>query len=242
MKTTRTPAFTLIELLIVIAIIAILAALLVPAVKGGLKSAAMTSDMNNLRTIGQGISAFAADNGGRIPNISIPPMGGATKTNFCEYVDRMLPPDSQFFRGNNYNYIRRPVWYSKTYAKMPKGASYSPPAYYWGIAWGMSSYLWNRTATPFSTARPFEGYLNQAPNLSKLVLVGEKNGAGNEFDPRKSPVFSDNVDTDYRISRDGKAFYLFGDYHIELIEGDQSVVAHPEYRTYNPTNRLYYAW
>ena len=57
-----------------------------------------------------------------------------------------------------------------------------------------------------------------------------------------APDTNNNVKTYYRVSRDGKAYYLFGDYHIELIEGDQSVIAHPEYKTYNPTNRLYYAW
>ena len=175
----------------------------------------------------------------------LPVNGG---TNFMESVDRMLPPDRVFQTGigggpqSQFNYNRRPVWFSKTYAKMPPGKSFSPPQYYWGIAWGMNSFLWNRTATPFSTARPFEGYVNQAPNLSKLVLVGEQNRGGNEFDPRKAPDFTNNVDTYYRISRDGKAYYLFADYHVELIEGDQSVIAHPEYKTYNPTNRLYYAW
>ncbi|MFZ4779567.1 MAG: type II secretion system protein, partial [Terrimicrobiaceae bacterium] len=176
MKTRLSAAFSLIEILVVITIIAILATLLIPSVGKALEKAAMAADMNNLRQIGQGIAAFAGENGGRIPNISIPlPVNGGT--NFMESVDRMLSPDKVFLSGvgggpqSQFNYIRRPVWFSKTYAKMPPGKSFSPPQYYWGIAWGMNSYLWNRTATPFSTARPFEGYVNQAPNLSKLVVV-----------------------------------------------------------------------
>jgi len=50
------------------------------------------------------------------------------------------------------------------------------------------------------------------------------------------------VQTGYRFSWDGKACYLFGDCHIELIEGDQSVATHPGQTTYSPTNRLNYAW
>jgi len=49
-----------------------------------------------------------------------------------------------------------------------------------------------------------------------------------------APDFSNNVDTYYRVSATAKPIYLFGDYHIELIEGDQSVIAHPEYRSYTP--------
>lgn len=240
MKTTRTPAFTLIELLIVIAIIAILAALLVPAVKGGLKSAAMTSDMNNLRQVGAGIAAFAADNDGRLPHPTIP-IDGNTNASFMESVDRMLPPDKRFFRGSVYNWNRRPVWFSKTFAKKPDGQTIPSGAYYWGQAWGMNVYLWYN-ASPLNGTNAFDGNIRRAPNLSKLVIVGEQNGGGHEFNPRVAPETNNNVRTYYRISRDGKAFYLFGDYHIELIEGDQSIIAHPEYRTYNPTNRLYYAW
>jgi hypothetical protein len=85
--------------------------------------------------------------------------------------------------------------------------------------------------------------IQRAPDRFKLVLVGEKNrNGGHEFDPRNPPVLADNVQTNYRVSRDGKALYLFGDFHIELIEGDQSVATNPQLRTYSPNNRLYYAW
>lgn len=244
MKTFR--AFTLIELLVVVAILGILAALLFPAVGGAMKKAAMSADMNNLRTVGQGLAAFAAENNGRIPNKNYPipgtSAGGADRESFMEAVDRMLSPDSKFSASSIYNWQRRPVWFSKKYAKMPEGQTFNKASqYYWGTAWGMNLYLW-WNSSPLNNPS-FDGYLNRVPDRSKLVLVGEKNrNGGHEFDPRTAPTFADNVDTAYRVSRDGKAYYLFADYHIELIEGDQSVAAHPEYKTYNPTNRLYYAW
>lgn len=237
-------AFTLIELLVVVAIIGVLVALAIPAIGKALDSAAMGQDMSNLRQIGQAISSFASDNNNCIPNVNVPLPPGMTKTNFCEIVDRMMAPDGKFSASYNYNFIRRPVWFSRTFAKMPPGAApQDPTQYYWGIAWGMNTYLWNRTKSPFSSSRPFEGNLNQAPNLSKLVLVGEKNrNGGNEFRCDTAPSFERNAETEYRISRNGKAYYLFADYHIELIAGDQSVAANASYKTYNPTNRLYYAW
>lgn len=238
---TSRRAFTLTETLIAIAILASLTAMLVPAVGRMRDKAAMTTDMNNLRQIGQGIAAFAQDNDGRIPNSTIP-LAGNGAANFMESVDRTFPPDRSFSQGSQYNYLRRPIWYSKIFAKMPAGQTYNPvTSYYWGLAWGMNVYLWYNSS-PLSGANAFNGYINRAPNLSKLVLVGEKNDAGHEFDPRISPNPSGNAQTRYRVSRDGKAYYLFADYHIELIEGDQSVIAHPEYKSYSPDNRLYYAW
>jgi len=65
----RTPreAFTLVELLVVLAVIAILAALSL----GGLSKLGASSDrskaVSNMRQIGSGITLFAADNDGKLP-------------------------------------------------------------------------------------------------------------------------------------------------------------------------------
>jgi len=219
----------------------ILAALLIPLVGKMMDKAGMTADLNNLKQIGQGIAGFVADNDGRIPHKSIPLMGNAN-ANFMESVDRMMAPDSKFSTASQYNYLRRPVWYSKAFAKMPSGQSFNKNTqWYWGTAWGMNVYLWENSS-PLNSPN-FDGYINRAPDRAKLVLVGEKNRAGGHFfDPRNAPVFEDNVQTEYRVSRNGKAYYLFADYHIDLIEGDQSVATNPEFKSYDPANRLYYAW
>lgn len=54
--------FTLIEMLVVIAIIALLASLLVPAVSKGLNSAKTTGSVNNLRSIHQMFTMYLLDN------------------------------------------------------------------------------------------------------------------------------------------------------------------------------------
>ena len=237
----RRRGFTLVELLVVIAILALLAGIALPVIGGIRDRAANSADMSNLRQIGQAIAQFAADNNNRWPNSNIPIPGTTGAPPFMEQVDRYMQNDALFSPASRYNHLRRPVWYSKRFAKMPPGQNYDPKQrHYWGIAWGMNGFLWGTAARPDS----FLGHILKAPNLSKLVLVGEQNTlGGNFFDPNKPPSFERDAKTSYRISRSGNsAFYLFGDYHIESLSGDQSIQTNPQYNSYEATNRLYYRW
>ena len=63
----RTQAFTLFELLVVIAIIAILAALLVPAMKDALTASRRARCANNLRQLAVGINSYAINHDGKTP-------------------------------------------------------------------------------------------------------------------------------------------------------------------------------
>jgi prepilin-type N-terminal cleavage/methylation domain-containing protein/prepilin-type processing-associated H-X9-DG protein len=63
----RNRAFTLIELMIVIAIIGVLIGLLMPAVSGARESARKAACTSNLRQIGAGLMAYAGDNNRRLP-------------------------------------------------------------------------------------------------------------------------------------------------------------------------------
>ena len=63
----RRGAFTLIELLVVITIIAVLAAMLLPALQGAREAAKKTACINNLRQLSLACFGYADDNEGRIP-------------------------------------------------------------------------------------------------------------------------------------------------------------------------------
>ncbi len=60
-------AFTLVELLVVIGIIALLISVLLPALQKARESANMTKCLSNLRTIGQGLSIYLSENKGTFP-------------------------------------------------------------------------------------------------------------------------------------------------------------------------------
>ncbi len=71
-------AFTLIEILVVAAIIIILAALAVPVFRGVLDRAKATKDMNNLRQIGLLMQTYLNDKDGILPVINASPGIGTT--------------------------------------------------------------------------------------------------------------------------------------------------------------------
>lgn len=68
--------FTLVEMLVVIAIIAVLAALLMPALQQALGSVRSTTCANNLRQMGIALSAYTGDNYGRSVRATLNNYGG----------------------------------------------------------------------------------------------------------------------------------------------------------------------
>lgn len=87
-------AFTLIELLTVIAIIAILAGILIPVVGRVRESARNSQCASNLRQIGMGMSLFSTDNDGMLPPAVGIPSGEAVEVQWTKWLDDYLPQQS----------------------------------------------------------------------------------------------------------------------------------------------------
>jgi len=100
MSNPRQAAFTLMELLIVIAIIGILASLLVPAVSRTKEAGRSTICLNNLHQIGIGLVLYVQDNDNRLPVMydhgtnGVPPAGPAINQVLLPYAN----DESNIFR------------------------------------------------------------------------------------------------------------------------------------------------
>lgn len=70
--------FTLVELLTVIAIIGVLAAILIPVVGKVRENAQRASDLANIRSIGQAALVYAQEHNGSLPATNIPAAAGTT--------------------------------------------------------------------------------------------------------------------------------------------------------------------
>jgi prepilin-type N-terminal cleavage/methylation domain-containing protein/prepilin-type processing-associated H-X9-DG protein len=87
----KKPGFTLIEILIVIAIITLLALLLFPAFAHAREGARRTSCLSNLRQIGMGVMQYAQDYDGRLPpNDNVTGANWGTDAVTC-WIDELQP-------------------------------------------------------------------------------------------------------------------------------------------------------
>jgi prepilin-type processing-associated H-X9-DG protein/prepilin-type N-terminal cleavage/methylation domain-containing protein len=67
---TKSPAFTLVELLTVVTIVAVLTSLGLAATRGVTEKTRTTRCLNDLRQVGTALQLYVGDNGGRFPNTS----------------------------------------------------------------------------------------------------------------------------------------------------------------------------
>jgi len=72
----RVEAFTLIEMLVVIAILAILATLIIPSINKSIARAQSIRCLSNLRNLGVGMMTYSVENRGRLPAMRAPVASG----------------------------------------------------------------------------------------------------------------------------------------------------------------------
>lgn len=152
----RVAGFTLIEMLVVVAIIAIIAALLMPGLQGALASARQASCTNNLRQLGVWGMQYTDDWNGVLPH-----NGGAWASYFRGYQNT----SSSGWLDKNPSWNKQaksgsPLHCPQTSAVMPPftGESFNPQ--YWSATYGM--------ALNMGGGHGDSTYAAQVPRVSKL--------------------------------------------------------------------------
>ncbi|NDC74549.1 prepilin-type N-terminal cleavage/methylation domain-containing protein [bacterium] len=230
-------AFTLIELLTVIAIIGILAAIIIPTVGRVRAAARMTTDMSNLRQIGQAAAGYVSDNKGAMPNMvyngafmagelnTTPSAGNPPRFPIYESLDRYFTKKSGFNGSGQYQWKKRPVWFSAS-AVPPDGLISDNSPYGEYIHFSFNPNIW-------AAGGKWRARTSNCPSPSRVVLAGETNdpaGVGDaDFDPNTAaPATTGDIATKYRISQPGgKALYLYADYHVQSLVGNQNYTNNP---------------
>lgn len=151
--------FTLVELLTVLAIIAILAAILVPVVGRVRENAQRTVDLANLRSIGQAALLYASEHNGSLPPNNLPATAGATG----------FVPTGTTATTTIYSYAAA----LSLHAQLNNGALWVSPSDLVGTP-GLGPILNNAAPREFATGSPaFNG-----ANLSFQVFSGLKTSMG----------------------------------------------------------------
>ncbi|MBI4023908.1 MAG: prepilin-type N-terminal cleavage/methylation domain-containing protein [Verrucomicrobia bacterium] len=217
MRATRHLAFTLIELLIVIAIIAMLAALLAPALKQARSKAAAAACMNNLKQLLLAADLYAADNGSYI----MPYWAAATGVWFehaAVYLGYIkTPTDAAYLAWQGQ---QQSVWPPLGVLRCPQDRTK------WSDGWFYRNYSIN-DGDPNNSKIGFAGRLQGAiPDSSKTFAFAdyannEQNAGNYRF---TYGVWTTYVNMWTMGKHSGGANAVFADGHAEFIDANRGLV------------------
>ena len=189
--------FTLLELLVVVAIVAVLAGLGLPVLSGVQESGRSARCVGNLRQIFSGLSLYAQDHANRLPQRYSYLDATGQKIGYCELILPYLDPD------------RTPA-NSDAAKKLFTCPSQKTRNYPTDPGYGMNHFYDNAS---FAAASP----------AAQTILLAESaglTGYGNRNADRNNTLGTTGKLDDTRHR--GKANYAFFDGHVELLEYRQT--------------------
>jgi len=222
-------AFTLIELLTVIAIVGILAAILIPVIGRIKQSARTTNCARNLSSLATAFQLYAADNKGLYPAMRFQSKNkGVAGTNPTEdnwqvelsaYQSRAVTDISQFGTGSD-SYVFCPEFVAQ-YGDDPKWKSTLSNTK--SAGYGMNPNL-GSGINPYDIR--FKAALIAQP--ARIILVGDSCAkqlpVGTTAWSLDSTQFGGYVNAD-PVRHAGKANYMYADGHVALLNPDDALVA-----------------
>lgn len=197
---TRVPAqaFTLIELLTVIAIIGILAAIIIPTVGSVRQSARESVNKSNLRQLGMGANIYANDNKDRFPSIHDPVTNA---TDVLRWVNELAP--IIYSKKSRLNSGDRVITASPT-AVLPVGTTSTVLHYSaHGRLFGVSTSVPSRNLPRSKVSRPSQviliadGAQSETASGNAYSLLSKPSNTGFEYDYQNNKNLSDVVETTF---------------------------------------------
>jgi prepilin-type processing-associated H-X9-DG protein/prepilin-type N-terminal cleavage/methylation domain-containing protein len=214
----KNKAFTLVELLVVIGIIALLVSILLPALQKARSAAETVHCASNMKQLAQGVIMYATDEHGFYPNndaVFANPNNPAAYISFPWWTKEVMGRYVQ-------NTSRLPVYTNTRVLFCPsvQFATTSAPTGYWGSEFGIGynatssvnkNYLYPRavapndpnpaaTAAAYAAYNPFCARMGRVRYAWKVLIIADVNGAtpdkpGNRFEQlynAQYPVYAAN--------------------------------------------------
>lgn len=213
-KIPRPPlAFTLFELLVVVAVIGILASLLLPALSRAKETARTISCLNNLRQLGAAAMTYAVDNRGNLPF-------------FLDWLHSSAPASSDVSSGKLYPHLQSRAVYlcptDKRTLPAPTGTGMS--------ATRQCSYSMNCLICHDTDSTRFIA-------TTKTFLFMEANLAANDNSGMVGPVAFQGISTKTVSTRhNGRGHLIFCDFHAERVNAKTAAALQRSKRFWLPAN------
>jgi prepilin-type N-terminal cleavage/methylation domain-containing protein/prepilin-type processing-associated H-X9-DG protein len=214
--------FTLVELLAVIGIIGILAAILIPVVSSVRASAKSSQCQSNLRQLGIAMRLYAQDHKRKFPVFADEPRAPQTPTNLHLYGKIAPYLDLNYTGSFGPNNIRDTALVCPS-SPIPENANYTTI--------GSTTYGVNTAISPYWGFTAWN-YALDIPNPSRTFLMIEMNGGwGAQFS-----IASHGAPGNARnriVHSGGSSNYLFVDGHVENIQGHYPDASDPRWYRQN---------